>query len=919
VTDDMVSWMLNGRKVVARRGEQLIDAAERNGVYIPRFCYHPRMTPVGMCRQCIVEVDTGRGMALQPSCMITVSDGMAVDTDSELTKQVQEGVLEHLLINHPLDCPVCDKGGECPLQDQAYSHGPGESRFVEQKRNYEKPIAISETVYLDRERCILCDRCTRFADEVAGDPLIHFIDRGNATQVNTFPGEPFSSYFSGNTVQICPVGALTAKPYRFKARPWDLEQAESTCQTCSVGCRINIDTSRNRVLRYNGVDADPVNWGWLCDPGRFNFENIHHDDRLGAPLLRNADGELVSATWSDAVTAAAASLERAKQNGGPGSIAVLGGARLTNEDAYAWAKLAKGVLGTDHVDAQMGDGLPAELVLGLPRATIDSTCAPGGTVLLLGPDPKEELPVLYIRLRHAAINDGVRLVEITPRPTGLGRHAAASAHPLPGHTAEVVRAVLDGTTDKAVGGVEPAALAAVAEALRPGGPLTVVLGRASVAEAAAVTVEAAAVLHDALPEARFLPALRRGNVFGALDMGLAPGLLPGRVALDEGRDWFTEHWGAVPAERGHDAAAILEAAADGHIETLVLLGADPLADFPDADLAARALAGARSVVALDRFVTESVAKADVVLPVAGFAECDGTTTNLEGRVSRLTQRVTPPGTARTDWTIAVDLASRLGTDLGFESVEDIWAEIESLSPAHVGITRAVLHQPANSDGVLAPPAETAVSLGGPLAVDAAAPDHGNEPPSDPDAPGDTAPSTDEAVDTADVVEPEARADVVAEVAKGVAEASKEDSGTDETTDDGTDPVADAPRPRPELLRYVATDAWSVPGPVDAYAMRLVASRSLYDKGTLLAHSPSLAGLAPGPRLSLNPIDFDKVGVAPGADVRVTSSSGSLILPVVSDASVPRGRAVVTANQDGPRVTELMSAGVATVDIRVEVP
>src|SRR5690606_18572021 len=272
-------------------------------------------------------------------------------------------------------------------------------------------------------------------------------------------------------------------------------------------------------------------------------------------------------------------------------------------------------------------------------------CAKGGTVLVLGPDVKEELPVLYLRLRHAAVNDGVRILEVTPTATGLTRYARHSVHPIPGHTAEVVRAVLDGDTSKAVGGVEPAALAELAAALR-GGPVTVVVGRGSLAEAAAVTVDAAAVIHDALPDARFLPALRRSNVFGALDMGLAPGLLPGRVALDEGREWYAGHWPAVPAEVGHDATGILTAAAAGHVDTLVLLGADPLVDFPDADLAARALAGARTVIALDQFVTESVAKADVVFPVAGYAECDGTTTNLEGRVSRLAKRVTAPGTAR---------------------------------------------------------------------------------------------------------------------------------------------------------------------------------------------------------------------------------------------------------------------------------
>ena len=270
-----VTVTVDGTEIQARPGELLIDAAERTGTYIPRFCYHSRMKPVGMCRMCLVEVDSGRGPALQPSCMIPVADGMVVDTESEATKKAQDGVLEFLLINHPLDCPVCDKGGECPLQDQTMAYGPGESRFVEEKRHFEKPMPISDLVYLDRERCILCDRCTRFADDVAGDTLIHFMDRGNNTQVNTFPDEPFASYFSGNTVQICPVGALTAKPYRFKARPWDLEETVSTAWTDSVGSRVTVQSSRNQVLRLLGVDADAVNWGWLSDKELFAFEALN--------------------------------------------------------------------------------------------------------------------------------------------------------------------------------------------------------------------------------------------------------------------------------------------------------------------------------------------------------------------------------------------------------------------------------------------------------------------------------------------------------------------------------------------------------------------------------------------------------------------------------------------------------------------
>ncbi len=447
---DPVTITVDGTEVTAQNGELLIEACERNGAYIPRFCYHSRMTPVGMCRMCLVEVDTGRGPALQPSCMIPVAADMVVDTTNDKVAKAQDGILEFLLANHPLDCPVCDKGGECPLQDQTMSHGPGESRWVEEKRHYEKPIAISETVYLDRERCILCDRCTRFADEVAGDPLIHFIDRGSNTEVATFPGEPFTSYFSGNTVQICPVGALTATPYRFRARPWDLEEVESTCTDCSVGCRITVQSSRNQVLRYQGVDSDPVNWSWLCDKGRFGFEAVNSQERLDGPYLRTDDGTLAPGRWSDALGAAAAAISAAS----PASIAVLGGSRLTNESQYAWARLAKGVIGTDHVDAQLGDGLPAQLIAGLPGATIDQVCAPGTTVLYLGPDPKEELPVLYLRLRHAAERDGVRIIELSPARSGLSPYTTASLNYRPGEVAALVDALVSGEVpDGGVAGV----------------------------------------------------------------------------------------------------------------------------------------------------------------------------------------------------------------------------------------------------------------------------------------------------------------------------------------------------------------------------------------------------------------------------------------------------------------------------------
>ena len=667
-----LSITVDGRAHEANPGQLVIDAAEDAGSYVPRFCYHPRMTPVGMCRQCFVEVEGPRGPMMVVSCMTPVAEGQVVVTDSPGVKKAQEGVLEFLLANHPLDCPVCDKGGECPLQDQAFSHGPGESRFVEEKRHYEKPIPISDLVYLDRERCILCDRCTRFADEVAGDPLIHFTHRGNNTQVQTFPDQPFSSYFSGNTVQICPVGALTAKPYRFKARPWDLDQQESTCTTCSVGCRTIVQSSRDEILRYQGVDSDAVNWGWLCDKGRFGFEAVNADDRLANPLVRVKGDKLVETTWSGALDAAAALLKQAVAGGGAPSIALIGGARGTNEDAYAWAALAD-AMGVANRDAQLGDGLAAEVVLGLPRATIADACS-ATTVVLLGPDLKEELPVLYIRLRDAAEKRKVRLLEISASDTGLTRYAWKSLRYVPGAQAQLVHSLLTAGEHHEI-----------ADQLAKGN-VVVVAGRPSLAESDAFTIDAFGELRAGLPEAAFLPVLRRGNVLGALALGL------------------------TPAGGGKDTAQILAAAAAGKIDCLVLLGADPIADFPDKDLARRALAGARSIVAIDTFLTESSRLADVVLNAAAHGEKSGTTTNLEGRVSALSQKVTPRGTSRPDWMIAAELGARLGYDLGFDSLAAVTDEIAIDAVGFAGVTRAALA--AARDGLLI---EALVSDGPPTA------------------------------------------------------------------------------------------------------------------------------------------------------------------------------------------------------------
>ena len=957
---DTVKVTVDGHEIEARKGELVIAAAERNGVYIPRFCYHPRMNPVGMCRMCLVEIDTGRGPALQPSCMIEVADGMTVVTESPAAQKAQEGVLEFLLINHPLDCPVCDKGGECPLQDQTMAYGPGESRFVEEKRHYEKPIPVSDLVLLDRERCILCDRCTRFAKEVAGDPLIHFLDRGNQTQVNTFPDDPFASYFSGNTVQICPVGALTAAPFRFKARPWDLEETESTCTQCSVGCRIVVQTSRNKVLRYQGVDLEPVNWGWLCDKGRFSFEAVDSEDRLGSPLLRDEGLLLEPATWSAALQRATDALQQGIDRSGPEGVAVLGGARLTNEDAYAWVKLAKGIIGTDNVDCQLDDGLPAELVAGLPRATIDEACAPGGVVLLIGPDPKEELPVLYLRLRHAVIEDGVQMVELSSVETATSHLATHSLRYRPGEIHALVSALLsagrkdgDAVADDDAGpglstevaGIRADLVEDVARLLAEN-RVTVVLGRGNLTEAAESIAAAAKAIHDAHPEVKFLSALRRANVHGALDMGMAPGLLAGRQTLEAGRAAAAELWPRVPTERGLDAAGILAAAAAGKIDTLILLGADPLSDFPDRDLAERGLAGARTVIATDLFLTESVRQADVVLPAAGFAEVRGTTTNLEGRITSLSQAVTAPGTAQSDWVIASELARRLGYDLGLESPEQVWDELRQVAPLFAGVgdvlaasgpdegvlvawPRARLHDVNGADGDGGRGGE-APTDGDPAVEGQADTDATGESPrtdaEDATAGAETA-GTDPSGQTATVPGP---ADVdVANLAGGTGSGS----ATSDNVVLGTeqDPIpGDAIAPPATDAGHVLGDGgpgplplpeWTVvePPPADSFGLRLVATRKLYDRGTMLRHCESLVGLAEGAVVQLHPHDFERIGVSPGDEARVTSARANMLVPVQPSEHVPRGVALLHVNQSGGRVNALIDAKMVVTDVRVERP
>ena len=509
----MVTLSIDGVEVSVPKGTLVIRAAELIGVQIPRFCDHPLLDPVGACRQCIVEIEGQRKP--MASCTTPVADDMVVKTQltSEVADKAQQGVMELLLINHPLDCPMCDKGGECPLQNQAMSNGRAESRFTDEKRTFTKPINISSQVLLDRERCVLCARCTRFSAQIAGDPFIEMLERGALQQVGIYANEPFDSYFSGNTVQICPVGALTGTAYRFRARPFDLVSSPSVCEHCASGCAQRSDHRRGKVMRRLAGDDPEVNEEWNCDKGRWAFSYASQPDRITTPLIRDSNGSLVSASWSHALAIAADGLASAR-----GRTGVLVGGRLTLEEAYAYAKFARIALDSNDIDfrarphsAEEADFLAAR-VAGRPVTVSYSDLESAPVVLLVGFEPEDESPIVFLRLRKAAVKRQVPVYAIAPFASrGLQKMNGRLIDTVPGAEASTL-ADLD-----AAGHGE------LAELLREPGAVIFVGERLATAPGA---LSAAARLADATG-AKLAWVPRRAGERGALDAGALGGLLPG--------------------------------------------------------------------------------------------------------------------------------------------------------------------------------------------------------------------------------------------------------------------------------------------------------------------------------------------------------------------------------------------------------
>jgi len=655
---DQIKINVNGSEIISEPDQLIIEACEDSGIHIPRFCWHKRMDPVGMCRMCLVEIETPRGKALVPSCTTKVSEDLVVDTESDVVKKAQEGVLEFLLINHPLDCPVCDKAGECPLQDQTMAYGPGESRFVEDKRHFEKPIPISEIILLDRERCILCARCTRFSDEISGDPLIEFIQRGNKTQVNTFPDEPFRSYFSGNTVQICPVGALTSSSYRFKARPWDLKKVSSTSNCSSVGCSVELNVSQNKMLRILGEDNEYTNQGWLSDKGRYNFEYLHSEKRIQSPLLVDNPSKELSVNESMEIIGDQI-LTDIDTN-----ISFIVGHNSTNEEYFALNSFINSLnenkkeisiqdLNVYISDDYLHEGYFDDSYLLGQIKDLDSA----DTIILWSQDIKDNLPTLYLRIKQA-VKNGKKLIIFGHTNTAMKNLSEEY------FGEEVVSKNFEFN-------IEISDIPNLSRLIN-GKEVLAIVGKSSPIQ----NMEPVSKLINHLNEnsnLKILNCFAKGNTFGALQ----------NLDLVKGINDFVDEF-------------------DSSRKNLIFtIGSNPVNNSIYSQKIKSHLISADYVVALDLFKNETTELADIILPTTSFTEKEGTFTNLEMRTLMQNKILPAPGSSLNEWEYWAMLLGKVGLEQSYDS------EIQLNSLLCEGYTNKDnlpsfdnLNKPSNLDGIM---------------------------------------------------------------------------------------------------------------------------------------------------------------------------------------------------------------------------
>jgi NADH-quinone oxidoreductase subunit G len=692
--DELVHLTIDDTPVAVPRGTLVWAAARQMGIEIPIYCYHPKMPPLGACRMCFVEIEK-MPKPPQTACTTPVSEGMIVHTKTDKVIKARKGTLEFLLINHPLDCPICDKGGECDLQDFTLRHGPGSTRFDLYKRHYAKPVPVSDRVMLDRERCILCQRCTRFSSEISMDNGLVMISRGYKMEVGTAPDHAFDSIFSGNTVEMCPVGALTASAYRFKSRPWELKRTPSVCNNCSVGCNARIDVRVDKVMRLMSRTNDAIDDGWLCDKGRWGFEFVNSSQRLRTPLIRQR-GQLQPATWDEALYMLASRLRMIAEKHGAASIGGIGSTRTTNEEAYLFQKLLREVIGTPNVDHHHGNFPgPRDSLTGRPWMMTNSIAdiENAAHIVLIASDPYERQPILNLRIKKA-MKAGAQIYIINEGATELDRFAVHKIT-VPRHSAGMAaKLLLANALTTAIANLRYDDLRARMEhdidtinaAEQTFGPEMMTqlhhLARAIATSKGAIIlydematlapgcsdlaadIQALAFVTDNInrPGTGVGPLFGQANSLGARDMGVLPDTLPGyRAAPQKGLSYN-------------------EMVSSPDLKALYVIGANPLRHV------SRVPSNLELLVVQDIILTETAQHADIVLPAVTFAEKDGSMTNIDHHVQKIVHALRPLPGALADWEILTRLANHLGQKWNYDSPQDVLLEIAATNPLYTGLT-----------------------------------------------------------------------------------------------------------------------------------------------------------------------------------------------------------------------------------------
>lgn len=696
--DELVHLTIDDIAVAVPPGTLVWAAAQQIGIEIPIYCYHPKMPPLGACRMCFVEVEK-MPKPPQTACTTPVSEGMVVHTNTEKVLKARRGTLEFLLINHPLDCPICDKGGECDLQDFTLRHGPGGTRFDLHKRHYPKPIPVSDNVMLDRERCILCQRCTRFSSEISMDNGLVMISRGYKMEVGTAPDHAFDSIFSGNTVEMCPVGALTAASFRFKSRPWELKHTPGVCNNCSVGCNVRVDVRVDKVMRLMSRTNDDIDDGWLCDRGRWGFEFVNSPQRLRTPLMRvHRNKKLEPATWDEACYFIATRLRGIIDKHGAQAVGGIGSTRTTNEEAYLFQKLLRQVIGSPNIDHHHGHFPgPRDPLTGKPWMMTNSIAEieQASHIILIAADPYRHQPVLDLRIKKA-MKEGAKIYIVNSAETELDRFALSKIT-IPQYGAGVAAKILlqhvlsseiknphqyedlreragaqfsaaDGEGGNAFGLETTTQLQHLADEIAHAKGAIILYDEMATldpgCEDLATDLQALAVITDNIyrPGTGVGPLFKDANSLGARDMGLLPDVLPGYQAA---------------SETGMSYAEMLS---NPQIKALYIMGANP------ARHSSSPIDRGEFLIVQDIVLTETAQQADVILPAVTFAEKEGSMTNIDHHVQAIRRALRPLPGAKADWEILVELARGLGQSWSYSSPRAVLQEIAANNPFYAGLT-----------------------------------------------------------------------------------------------------------------------------------------------------------------------------------------------------------------------------------------